>query len=116
VKDEARARELAWQRLNASENYISVEVCRDGAPLFTVCRKPSAEGEIASDWPPASITDRALELARTGEHATVDEIRARLEKEGFVDAPAMMAGSPLLRQVRKLIKAARTLTPPDDPE
>lgn len=44
--------------------------------------------------------ERAFELARSGQHATVDEIRQRMKREGLDHA--QVAGPVLLKQLRTL--------------
>ena len=50
--------------------------------------------------------ERAFELARTGTHPTVEDIRKQLRAEGF--PTDQVFGPSLLRQLRELANAART--------
>jgi hypothetical protein len=49
--------------------------------------------------------ERAFELARTGEYASVGEIKLQLSKEGL--AHGQIEGPVLVRQLRDLCNAAR---------
>lgn len=51
--------------------------------------------------------ERAFQLARSGDHATISEIRRQLKLEGFSDAPTQISGPSMLKQLRKLCEAAR---------
>lgn len=53
--------------------------------------------------------ERAFALARTGEYAEVEEIRARLKAEGY--EVSQLVGRTLLKQLRLLCDAARQATP-----
>jgi len=53
---------------------------------------------------PTSL-ERAFELAKSGECATVQEIRKRLKAEGLV--AGQVEGKMLFRQLRDLIEAAK---------
>lgn len=50
--------------------------------------------------------ERAFELARGGECATVGDIKDKLKQEGF--SPNDVTGPSLLRQLRELCSAAQT--------
>jgi hypothetical protein len=52
-----------------------------------------------------TVVERAFELARTGEYATVKELRARLKVEGF--AVQQIEGRSLGKQLTEICKAAR---------
>jgi hypothetical protein len=49
--------------------------------------------------------ERAFELAKSGQCATVEEIRKRLNAEGFV--ASQVEGKMLFKQLRELIGAAK---------
>jgi hypothetical protein len=49
--------------------------------------------------------ERAFVLARSGEYASVPDIRKRLAKEGY--SVAQITGVALFKQLRALIRAAR---------
>ena len=49
--------------------------------------------------------ERAFELARSGDHSSLDGIKHRLRAEGYSDAQIM--GATLTRQLRALIRSAR---------
>jgi hypothetical protein len=51
--------------------------------------------------------ERAYELARSGECATVGEIKARLKADRFSDVDAQLYGRTLLTALRNLCSAAR---------
>lgn len=51
--------------------------------------------------------ERAFQLARSGEYATISDIRRQLKQEGFSDAPSQISGPTMLKQLRKLCEAAR---------
>jgi len=87
VRDEARARELAQQRLGHSENYLSAEVFLDDVRLFTITRETEGASEHATPGK-GSVVERAFELARTGEYPAVGAIKDQLRREGFHDARA----------------------------
>jgi len=52
--------------------------------------------------------ERAFELARSGDYATVQPIRARLKAEGFPQVEAHLSGHSISRQLRKLCDEARS--------
>jgi len=83
VRDRARAVALAQQRLDLSENYLSVEVCLDGAPLFSIGRASGPDSD-------AAIGGKA------------EPPRAR----------SMTAGPKFMAQLRSMVAAARTISPP----
>jgi hypothetical protein len=49
--------------------------------------------------------ERAFELAKSGQCATVEEIKKKLKAEGFWDD--QLVGKTLIKQLRELIEAAR---------
>ena len=51
--------------------------------------------------------ERAFALARTGEFATVSEIRRRLREERFELVDAHLSGPALARQLRSICEDAR---------
>lgn len=50
--------------------------------------------------------ERAYQLARTGEHTNVAELKAKLKSEGYGDADAQLAGPFIRRQLTKLCTEA----------
>ncbi len=52
--------------------------------------------------------ERAFELAKSGEYATVDEIRARLKSERHDQVEAHLAGPSIKRQLAKLCADSRS--------
>jgi hypothetical protein len=56
--------------------------------------------------------ERAFELARSGEFATVDEIRARLKAERHDQVEGHLAGPSIKRQLAKLCADSRILAEP----
>lgn len=57
-------------------------------------------------YPPTTI-ERAFDLARSGEYATVGDIRQQLRAERFDQVEAHLAGPSLVRQLRALCVEAR---------
>ena len=57
--------------------------------------------------PKVNTLERAFELARSGEFDTVEAIRRRLMKEGYVFR--VLTGPYLSRQLRELMREARPL-------
>jgi hypothetical protein len=55
-----------------------------------------------------SIIERALQLAKSGQYATVEDIRAQLVLEDYASVDAVIRGSTLVAQLRGRISAART--------
>jgi hypothetical protein len=53
-----------------------------------------------------SVIERAFQLARTGQYVTVEDVKKKLRAEGY--SVATITGPTLLRQLRELIKAARS--------
>jgi hypothetical protein len=49
--------------------------------------------------------ERAFQLARSGDHRSIVEIKHRLRAEGYSDA--QLTGATLSRQLRALIRSAR---------
>jgi hypothetical protein len=58
------------------------------------------------NFPPSTL-ERAFELARTGEYAGVNEIRAQLKREQHESVDAHLAGPSLSRQLKALCEAAQ---------
>jgi hypothetical protein len=54
-----------------------------------------------------SIIERAFELARSGEYATIDDIRKRLKSERYSQVDAHLAGISVRRQLLDLCREAR---------
>jgi hypothetical protein len=52
-----------------------------------------------------SVIERAFQLARTGQYASIDDLKKKLRAEGY--SVATITGPILLRQLRELTKAAR---------
>ena len=53
----------------------------------------------------SSAIERAFQLARTGQYASVEDLKKKLRAEGY--SIATITGPTLLKQLRELIKAAR---------
>lgn len=64
---------------------------------------------------PPSTLERAFELARSGECATVDEIRQRLKAERFDQVEAHLAGHSINKQLRALCETAQRDAARDEP-
>ncbi|PSJ41849.1 hypothetical protein C7I55_06155 [Sphingomonas deserti] len=58
-----------------------------------------------------TILERAFALARSGEHTSVQSIRARLKGEGFANVEAHLSGHSISRQLRKICLEARAGSP-----
>lgn len=58
--------------------------------------------------------ERAYELARSGECATVSDIRDRLKRERFESIAGQVSGRTLTEDLRRLCREATTATPPHD--
>ena len=58
---------------------------------------------------PTSTLERAFELARSGECATVADIRLRLKRERFDSVEAHLQGQSIQRQLRRLCDEARAV-------
>ena len=54
--------------------------------------------------PNTTPLERAFQLARSGQHASVDAIRKQLHKEGY--STSQLFGPALRKQLRELIDAA----------
>ena len=54
-----------------------------------------------------SIIERAFELARSGDYATIDDIRKRLKSERYSQVDAHLAGISVRRQLLDLCREAR---------
>jgi hypothetical protein len=63
---------------------------------------------------PSTTLERAFELARSGECATVADIRVRLKRERFEAVEAHLQGQSIQRQLRRLCDEARELAEPED--
>lgn len=59
---------------------------------------------------PPSIIERAFELAKSGEYATVSEIKKQLDAEHYSSTTSYLQGSSLTGQLRRLIFAAKVKT------
>jgi hypothetical protein len=58
-----------------------------------------------------STVERAYELARTGEYAGINEIRAQLKAEGYADYMSQLEGAWIKSMLRKLwLQATRDAT------
>ena len=55
--------------------------------------------------PKVSALERAFQLARAGQAATIDDIKKRLKREGY-EEKAVDGGPSLTGQLRKLIRGA----------
>lgn len=55
--------------------------------------------------PTVSAVERAFQLAKSGEFASIVDIRKRLNAEGY--SVAVITGGVLLKQLRTLMKAVR---------
>jgi hypothetical protein len=55
-----------------------------------------------------SIIERALQLAKSGHYATVEDIRAQLTLENYASVEVVIRGSTLVAQLRGRISASRT--------
>jgi hypothetical protein len=55
--------------------------------------------------PKVSALERAFQLARSGQAASIDDIKKRLKREGY-EEKAVDGGPSLAEQLRKLIRAA----------
>lgn len=53
-----------------------------------------------------TTVERAYQLARSGECATVSEIKARLRSEGYGDVAGQLYGPTIQRSLRQLCAAA----------
>jgi hypothetical protein len=53
----------------------------------------------------ATALERAFQLASSGDHGSIDEIKRRLRTEGYSDTQIM--GGTLSKQLRALIRSAR---------
>jgi len=54
-----------------------------------------------------NILERAFELAKTGDCASIDDIRRRLKAEQYSHVDAHLAGATVRRQLLGLVKEAR---------
>jgi hypothetical protein len=55
-----------------------------------------------------TTVERAFEIARSGAVRTIDDIRARLNREGFEGVQAHLSGATLKRQLKALMDSRRT--------
>jgi hypothetical protein len=53
--------------------------------------------------------ERAFTLARSGEYATVSDIRAQLKRERHDQVEAHLSGASITRQLRRLCEEARAI-------
>ncbi len=53
------------------------------------------------------IVERAYQIARTGQAANVDDIKATLKREGYFNVSGQLAGPVLLKALRDLCIASR---------
>jgi len=56
--------------------------------------------------PNVGIIERAFQLARSGEYASVAEIRQKLDQEGYPNIQAHLASRTLITALRKLCSAS----------
>jgi hypothetical protein len=56
--------------------------------------------------PERTILERAFELAKSGKIGSMDELRAKLHAEGYLESRAQISGPTLQRQLRDLMRAA----------
>jgi hypothetical protein len=56
--------------------------------------------------PKVSVLERAFQLARSGQVASIDDIKKRLKREGY-EEKSVDGGPSLARQLKKLIREAR---------
>lgn len=52
------------------------------------------------------IIERAYELARSGEYATVSEIKQQLDAEGYANIQGHLYGSTIVSALRRLCEAS----------
>ena len=55
--------------------------------------------------------ERAFELARSGQVENIDVLEAQLTREGYWAVREHLAGHQIKRQIREIIKEARTSAP-----
>ena len=55
--------------------------------------------------------ERAYQLARSAECATLADLRGRLSREGYGDVPMQIQGRELCRTLRRLMLESRTSRP-----
>ena len=65
-----------------------------------------AKAEVPDMDPKVSTLERAFQLARSGQAASIDDIKKRLKREGY-EEKAVDGGPSLAGQLRKLIHEAR---------
>ena len=58
---------------------------------------------------PQTTLERAFDLARSGDYASVSEIRTKLKSEGY--SLSQLEGPTLLRQLRELCTASKPADP-----
>jgi hypothetical protein len=56
------------------------------------------------------IIERAFELAKSGEHRSLDEIRAELNRESYSNVHEHLSGAFIQAQLKELISASPCLT------
>jgi hypothetical protein len=57
--------------------------------------------------PTPPLVERAYQLARSGEYATISAIKAQLKIEHYVHVDRHMQGAAILRDLRRLCASAR---------
>jgi hypothetical protein len=57
-----------------------------------------------------STIERAYQLARTGEYASVSDLKKQLSRESYGDAEAQLYGPMIKSELQKLMKAAHAAT------
>jgi hypothetical protein len=62
-----------------------------------------------------SIAERAYQLARSGDCATITDIKERLKREGYWDVMGHLQGGSITAPLRKLLAEARKAAANDDP-
>jgi hypothetical protein len=53
------------------------------------------------------MIERAIQLAQTGDCRSVNDVRQRLRREGYIGIGVEMAGAAINRQLVELLHAAR---------
>jgi hypothetical protein len=59
---------------------------------------------------PPNVVERAYQLARSGELATISAIKARLKSERYIHVDRHLAGASIIRDLRRLCAKARPAT------
>ena len=65
--------------------------------------RPTASGVTL----PPTVIERAYQLARSGEYATVGAIKAQLKIKNFINVERHLQGASILRDLRRLCAEAR---------